>query len=226
MCWTHFSPLPAFSKLNRKSVNPFPSNTNWDVDPEANIPIYHFSKLAVHKFPGGVCCSNADRSFEVPPEVEFCWTTAWGACQVEHTELVSPWLCLSACFQGSRSHGVQGMAGLLPSFPSRLLAFPWFLCTWCLQNSAAWAAFFFLQVRSQALGMSNLTEIFFLQKSNSWPQKPKWSNLHFSLSKGEEQGTTPCQQSHPTGTLLSVQCGSVPGQHGLASGARETLRSD
>lgn len=195
---------------------PFPSNINWDVDPEANIAVFHFSKLAEHRSPRGGCCSNADSSFKVPPEVEFYWTSDWGACQVEHTcgtsgtsvpsgtsvTLTVLPSSFSTCLRVSRNHGVQGMVGLLPSFPSWLLALPWSLCMWCLENSTAWTVLlfvFFLQVRSQALGMSSLTDIYFLQESGSWPQKCKWSNLHFSFSKEEEKGTTPCQQSHPTG---------------------------
>lgn len=87
---------------------PFLSNRNWDVDPEANIPVFHFSKVAEHRSSGGGCCSNTDSSFKAPLEVEFCWTSAWGACQVERTELVSHWLCcLPALLPVSKAPGAM-----------------------------------------------------------------------------------------------------------------------
>lgn len=146
---------------------PFPSNINWDVDPEANIPVFHFSKLAEHRSSGGGCCSNTDSSFKAPLEVEFCWTSAWGVCQVEHTELVSHWLCcLPALLPVSKAPGAMvcrkfRSTALLPLLTVGSPLIPLYMVS---EEFHSLNCFFFLHVRSQAFGLRSLTDIFFYRK--------------------------------------------------------------
>lgn len=143
-----FSPLPASPKFNRKSVNPLPFKYKLGCRTEANVPVFHFSNLAEQRSPGGGCCSNAASCFKVPPEVEFCWTSTWGACQVEHTELVSPWLCcLPALLPASKASGTMVCRERQVYCPPSPPHFWFSLGSWCLENSAAWTAFFVFSSR-------------------------------------------------------------------------------
>jgi len=52
-------------------------------------------------------CLKTASSFKVQPEAKLCWISAWGACQVGHAELVSPWLChLPALLPASEAPGI------------------------------------------------------------------------------------------------------------------------